>query len=103
MLLYAADADGLAEAAEAVVGMPDSGARAPAVAVLAREAAPLVPGALPVPHYRDAAGEFARLYRPDGPTGLVIRPDGQLGARFPLAGTATALADYLAALAAAPQ
>ncbi|MFI6649423.1 FAD-dependent monooxygenase [Streptomyces sp. NPDC050529] len=50
------------------------------------------------PAYRDAAGEFARLYRPDGPTGFIVRPDGQLGARFPLSGTAKAVADHSVAL-----
>ncbi|MEU1470451.1 FAD-dependent monooxygenase [Streptomyces sp. NPDC005761] len=50
--------------------------------------------------YRDAAGEFARLYRPDGPTGFVIRPDGHLGARFPLSGTAEAVSGHFAALSA---
>ncbi|MGY5010628.1 hypothetical protein ACWDFR_22990 [Streptomyces sp. 900105755] len=45
-----------------------------------------------------SAGEFARLYRPDGPTGFVVRPDGYLGARFPLTDTETALADYREAL-----
>ncbi|MGW2860208.1 FAD-dependent monooxygenase [Streptomyces sp. NPDC001205] len=53
---------------------------------------------LPVPGYLDAAGEFARLYRPQGPTGFIVRPDGQLGARFPLHRTKAALAEYLAAL-----
>ncbi|MFE4861973.1 FAD-dependent monooxygenase [Streptomyces sp. NPDC056670] len=53
---------------------------------------------LPVPGYLDAAGEFARIYRPQGPTGFIVRPDGQLGARFPLARTKEALAEYLAAL-----
>ncbi|WP_406090155.1 FAD-dependent monooxygenase [Streptomyces sp. NBC_01013] len=48
--------------------------------------------------YRDAAGEFARLYRPDGPTGFIVRPDGQLGARFPLSGTAKAVSGYFTAL-----
>ncbi|MFK0159022.1 FAD-dependent monooxygenase [Streptomyces sp. NPDC090493] len=51
-----------------------------------------------VPEYLDTAGEFARLYRPDGPTGFVVRPDGHLGARFPLTDTETALADYREAL-----
>ncbi|MFF3990018.1 FAD-dependent monooxygenase [Streptomyces sp. NPDC001797] len=51
-----------------------------------------------VPEYLDTAGEFARLYRPDGPTGFVVRPDGYLGARFPLTDTETALADYREAL-----
>ncbi|MFF5714056.1 FAD-dependent monooxygenase [Streptomyces sp. NPDC012756] len=57
-----------------------------------------VPAGPSVPVYRDTAGEFARLYLPDGATGLVVRPDGQLGARFPLAGTAAALSGYLRAL-----
>ncbi|MFE5595876.1 FAD-dependent monooxygenase [Streptomyces sp. NPDC056549] len=52
----------------------------------------------PLPVYRDAAGEFARLYLPDGATGFLVRPDGQLGARFPLSGTAAALSGYLRAL-----
>ncbi|MEU6199665.1 FAD-dependent monooxygenase [Streptomyces sp. NPDC047061] len=51
-----------------------------------------------VPEYRDTAGEFARRYRPDGPTGFVVRPDGHLGARFPLTSTETALAEYREAL-----
>ncbi|MFI6978473.1 hypothetical protein ACIBSV_07720 [Embleya sp. NPDC050154] len=55
---------------------------------------------LPVPEYVDAAGEFARLHRPDGPTGLVVRPEGYLGARFPLTDTAAALSAYLTALSA---
>ncbi|MFE7946847.1 FAD-dependent monooxygenase [Streptomyces sp. NPDC057426] len=85
-----APADGLA---------PGGGGLAPegglaTVAVLARDAD--ADGA--DSGYRDAAGEFARLYRPDGPTGFLVRPDGQLGARFPLAGTAAALTGYLAAL-----
>lgn len=50
------------------------------------------------PAYRDAAGEFARLYRPDGPTGFLVRPDGRIGARFPLSGTAEAVSGYFAAL-----
>ncbi|MGW7365465.1 FAD-dependent monooxygenase, partial [Streptomyces sp. NPDC054841] len=115
VLLYAAGIADLVEAAEAsraagvllmADGSPDtSQGPAPrtglqAVVVLAREAARTAADTLAVPGYRDAAGEFARLYRPDGSTGFVVRPDGQLGARFPLAGTATALADYLAALSA---
>ncbi|MEU9865268.1 FAD-dependent monooxygenase [Streptomyces sp. NPDC047971] len=72
---------------------PGSGLRT--VAVLAREAASAADfGA----GYVDAAGEFARTYRTDGPTGFLVRPDGQLGARFPLAGTAAALTGYLGAL-----
>ncbi|MEV0116824.1 FAD-dependent monooxygenase [Streptomyces sp. NPDC050844] len=102
LLLYAADIDDVAEAAGAAADgtgaeHPVAGAHLQTVAVLARESAPDVAGTLAVPGYRDAAGEFARLYRPDGPTGFVIRPDGQLGARFPLADTAAALADHLTA------
>ncbi|MFH8575118.1 FAD-dependent monooxygenase [Streptomyces zaomyceticus] len=59
---------------------------------------PSPPPDLGVPAYRDAAGEFARLYLPDGGTGFVVRPDGQLAARFPLGGTAAALSGCLRAL-----
>ncbi|MFJ6793375.1 FAD-dependent monooxygenase [Streptomyces sp. NPDC091268] len=45
--------------------------------------------------YRDARGEFARIYRPQGPTLFAVRPDGYLGARCsPPA--ADGLAAYLA-------
>ncbi|GGP33787.1 FAD-dependent monooxygenase [Streptomyces melanogenes] len=119
VLLYGADSVDLARAAEASRGAggplitderahtPGSPAPATAphtIAVLAREAPPatadMLAGTLAIPGYRDAAGEFARLYRPDGPTGFVVRPDGQLSTRFPLARTAAALTDYLAALSA---
>ncbi|WP_369251568.1 FAD-dependent monooxygenase [Streptomyces sp. R41] len=111
LLLYASDTADLAEAAEAAgsAGVPRMSNGSPGtpdgpalraglqtIAVLAREAAPTTPDTLTVPGYRDAAGEFARLYRPDGPTGFVIRPDGQLGARFPLSATAAAVSGYLA-------
>ncbi|MEU9097910.1 FAD-dependent monooxygenase [Streptomyces sp. NPDC048361] len=81
------------------------------VAQEAAEAASTAPGGapplsdlsrLPVPGYVDAAGEFARLYRPEGPTGFVIRPDGQLGARFPLSGTEAAVGAYLGTLSVSP-
>ncbi|MFC8447485.1 FAD-dependent monooxygenase [Kitasatospora sp. NPDC057223] len=98
LVLYTADAAEPAAAAAAAAATLLPGAGPTALAVLAREAAPTRPGVLSVPEYRDAAGEFARLYRPDGPTGFVVRPDGQLGARFPLAGTAAALTGYLEAL-----
>ncbi|WP_328941077.1 FAD-dependent monooxygenase [Streptomyces sp. NBC_00250] len=68
------------------------------LAVLPRTGDPQAPVSLGVPAYRDAAGEFARLYLPDGATGFVVRPDGQLAARFPLGGTAAALSGYLRAL-----
>ncbi|MFD0024578.1 FAD-dependent monooxygenase [Streptomyces sp. NPDC058382] len=64
------------------------------VTVLASGAAPASPG------YLDDAGEFARLYRPEGPTGFLVRPDGQLGARFPLPDAAAAVADYFSNLSA---
>ncbi|MFJ3585896.1 FAD-dependent monooxygenase [Streptomyces sp. NPDC090127] len=99
LVLYADQAADLARAAEggAVVATAagSDGDGLTTVALLAREADHLPDG---LPGYRDAAGEFARLYRPDGPTGFLVRPDGQLGARFPLAGTAAALTGYLAAL-----
>ncbi|MGW1770930.1 FAD-dependent monooxygenase [Streptomyces sp. NPDC002104] len=116
VLLYGADGAALTEAAEqarsagpalaegpAPAGGPAADATAPrTVAVLAREAAPDAAAGLPasVPGYRDAAGEFARLYGADGPTGFLVRPDGYLGARFPLPATAAALSGYLAALSA---
>ncbi|WP_374119318.1 FAD-dependent monooxygenase [Streptomyces sp. RKAG290] len=64
------------------------------VTLLCREAAPTIPG------YRDTGKEFARLYRPDGPTGFLVRPDGQLGARFPLSETAALVTSYFSALSA---
>lgn len=76
-----------------VVGAAEDGAGGlPTVTVVGRDAPPDTPA------FRDAAGEFARLYRPEGPTGFIVRPDGQLGARFPLAGTSEAVSGYLAAL-----
>ncbi|WP_457034100.1 FAD-dependent monooxygenase [Kitasatospora sp. P5_F3] len=106
VILYAADPADLAPAAEAAAGVPlpgdrpDGSGRSRTIAVLSPAAAPVGPGTLAAPEYRDTAGEFARLYRPDGATGFVVRPDGQLGARFPLAGTAAALSDYRTALSA---
>ncbi|WP_327280379.1 FAD-dependent monooxygenase [Streptomyces sp. NBC_01205] len=38
--------------------------------------------AAPVPVYRDARGEFARMYGVREPTAFVVRPDGYLGARL---------------------
>ncbi|MFJ5833433.1 FAD-dependent monooxygenase [Streptomyces sp. NPDC093089] len=94
VILYGDDATALARAAEAARTV----SAVPVVAVLARDARDGAPGGPPAACYRDAAGEFARLYLPDGATGLVVRPDGQLGARFPLAGTAAALSAYLRGL-----
>ncbi|MFI1655937.1 FAD-dependent monooxygenase [Streptomyces sp. NPDC020472] len=99
VLLYGSDGAelaGAAAAARATGGLP-------AVVILAAGADDSAgPGDPSVPVYRDAAGEFRRLYLPDGATGLVVRPDGQLGARFPLAGTAAALSGYLRALSVRP-
>ncbi len=86
VLLYGSDAaelSGAAEAARAAGGLP-AVVVLPAAGTDRPDPAPLSPSPA-VPVYRDAAGEFARLYRPDGATGLVVRPDGQLGARFPWA------------------
>ncbi|MCP3753730.1 FAD-dependent monooxygenase [Streptomyces sp. TBY4] len=119
LLLYGAEGAALAEAAEqartAGPALAESGTGSPGstdgdatgprtVAVLARDCAPDASAALPasVPGYRDAAGEFARLYGAEGPTGFLVRPDGYLAARFPLSGTATALSGYLAALSGQP-
>ncbi|MFE2282948.1 FAD-dependent monooxygenase [Streptomyces sp. NPDC059443] len=104
VLLYGADATTLAAAAEAsrAADRASAGLGLETVGVLAREApegaADSVADTAAVPGYRDAAGEFARLYRPDGPTGFLVRPDGYLGARFLLADTAAALSGYLRAL-----
>ncbi|WP_449486676.1 FAD-dependent monooxygenase [Streptomyces avidinii] len=97
-----AGSDALDEAVEALEALEAAGAiRTEVIAVIARGAAPAASENLAVPGYRDTAGEFARLYRPEGPTGFVVRPDGYLGARFPLADTAAALSGYLAALSGA--
>ncbi|MCX5265109.1 FAD-dependent monooxygenase [Streptomyces sp. NBC_00199] len=97
ILLYGGGLTDLAAIAEA--GLHTAAvAGAVTVAVLDGDTAPSAPDALPVPAYRDTAGEFARLYRPDGPTGFVVRPDGHLGARFPLTATRTALSDYFTTL-----
>ncbi|WP_017241881.1 FAD-dependent monooxygenase [Streptomyces sp. SS] len=94
VLLYGADAAALARAADAARAAGDL----PPLAVLAQDAPDGVPSGASVPVYRDAAGEFARLYLPDDATGFVVRPDGQLGARFPIGATTTVLSDYLRSL-----
>lgn len=104
-LLYGAGPADLAEAIAATTAAapaPTEGAAllGAVLAVLARDAEPTAPETLAVPGYRDAAGDFARLYRPEGPTGFVVRPDGQLGARFPLSDTGAALSAYFASLSA---
>ncbi|OIJ64254.1 FAD-dependent monooxygenase [Streptomyces mangrovisoli] len=91
VLLYGADPAELAEAARASQGLPRPGAEVHLVAVLAARAARELADSLPVPGFHDSEGQFAALYRPDGPTGLVVRPDGYLGARFPLADAANEL------------
>ncbi|MFJ4873215.1 FAD-dependent monooxygenase [Streptomyces sp. NPDC088757] len=99
VLLYGSDAaelSGAAEAARTAGGLP-AVVVLPAAGTGRSDPAPLSSSPA-VPVYRDTAGEFARLYLPDGATGLVVRPDGQLGARFPLGGAAAALSAYLGAL-----
>ncbi|MFE7378886.1 FAD-dependent monooxygenase [Streptomyces zhihengii] len=59
-----------------------SGGLVATLAVLAGDGAPPT-GAGP-PAYRDAGGEFARLYGVREPTAFLVRPDGYLGARLPL-------------------
>jgi 2-polyprenyl-6-methoxyphenol hydroxylase-like FAD-dependent oxidoreductase len=115
LLLYAADATDLGEAAEAAAtaqatrarpvadtkggpGQPAPEVGLATIAILAHDTAPAARDALTIAGYHDTAAEFARLYHPDGPTGYLIRPDGYLGARFALSGTAAALARYHAAL-----
>ncbi|MFC8900613.1 FAD-dependent monooxygenase [Streptomyces cinereoruber] len=99
VLLYGSDVaelSGAAEAARAAGGLP-------AVVVLPEGAGRSALASLTVPVYHDAAGEFARLHLPDGATGFVVRPDGQLGARFPLDGAVAALDDYLGSLSVRPR
>ncbi|MFD3331940.1 FAD-dependent monooxygenase [Streptomyces sp. NPDC058700] len=101
VLLYGAE---VAALAGATADAREAGGDALTVlAVLPREAsgpAQAPPDSLGVPTYLDAAGEFAQLYRPEGDTGFLVRPDGQLAARFPLGGTTAALSDYLRTLTA---
>ncbi|MET7758211.1 FAD-dependent monooxygenase [Streptomyces sp. NPDC005389] len=97
-VLYGADATGLARAVAAAGAVAVERLPLDIVALLPREADPATSPALGAPAYRDAAGEFARIYLPDGDTGFVVRPDGQLAARFPLGATTAALTDCLQAL-----
>ncbi|MFG3040562.1 FAD-dependent monooxygenase [Streptomyces sp. NPDC048330] len=106
VLLYGDDPVRLAGAADLVRA---AAGEVEPLAVLAREsrqdvaALPSEAGRGPAaPVYRDAAGEFARLYLPGGAAGFVVRPDGQLGARFPLPDTAAALSGYLSGLSVDP-
>ncbi|MEU7700200.1 FAD-dependent monooxygenase [Streptomyces sp. NPDC015492] len=97
-LLYGAEPTGLSRAVAAARAA--AGERLPldVVALLPREGEADPIPAVGAPAYRDAAGEFERIYLPDGATGFVVRPDGQLAARFPLAATTAALTDCLRAL-----
>ncbi|MCB8901723.1 MULTISPECIES: FAD-dependent monooxygenase [unclassified Streptomyces] len=97
-VLYGADVTGLARAVAAARAAAAERLPLDVVALLPREADPDASPALGAPAYRDAAGEFARIYLPDGDTGFVVRPDGQLAARFPLGATTAALTDCLKAL-----
>ncbi|MEG3627676.1 FAD-dependent monooxygenase [Streptomyces poriticola] len=40
------------------------------------------PDGVPLPVFRDGAGEFGRLYAAEGATAFLVRPDGYLGARL---------------------
>ncbi|MFF1512222.1 FAD-dependent monooxygenase [Streptomyces sp. NPDC058326] len=104
VLLFGADAAALAgAAADARRAWGDPLRPLTVLAVLPRGAGgPAAPPPAGVPAYRDADGEFDRLYAPDGAAGFVVRPDGQLAARFPLGGTTAALSGYLRALSARP-
>ncbi|MFJ2931872.1 FAD-dependent monooxygenase [Streptomyces sp. NPDC087219] len=97
-VLYGADVTGLARAVAAARAAAGDRLPLDVVALLSRDADPDASPDLGAPAYRDAAGEFARIYLPDGDTGFVVRPDGQLAARFPLGATTAALADCLGAL-----
>ncbi|MFJ1865587.1 FAD-dependent monooxygenase [Streptomyces sp. NPDC088097] len=76
LLLYGDEGDGLPALTD---GLPAAG-RLTAYAVLS-EGGTARSGAAP-PVFRDAGGEFARLYGVRGPTAFVVRPDGYLGARL---------------------
>ncbi|WP_338491631.1 FAD-dependent monooxygenase [Streptomyces sp. SJL17-4] len=97
-VLYGADVTGLARAVAAARAA--AGERLPldVITLLPRDADPGAAPAVGAPAYRDTAGEFARIYLPDGATGFVVRPDGQLAARFPLGAVTAALTDCLRAL-----
>ncbi|MFD5368353.1 FAD-dependent monooxygenase [Streptomyces sp. NPDC127103] len=97
-VLYGADATGLARAVAAARAVAVERLPLDVVALLPREADPDTSPDLGAPAYRDAGGEFARIYLPDGDTGFVVRPDGQLAARFPLGATTAALTDCLRTL-----
>ncbi|MFD9356661.1 FAD-dependent monooxygenase [Streptomyces sp. NPDC060031] len=93
LLLYSdtAGAAGLVELASTARAL--SGGRVETCILLADGAPAGSAGPLPV--YRDARGEFGRIYRPQGPTLFAVRPDGYLGARSSPP-TSAALAAYLA-------
>ncbi|MGW2044867.1 FAD-dependent monooxygenase [Streptomyces sp. NPDC001858] len=94
LLLYATDPT---EAAKAATQAQAQAPGMQTIVILARESTPTLaaPDTLPVPAYRDTAAEFARLYRPEGPTGYILRPDGHLASRFPLTATTSAVSDYM--------
>ncbi|MFD7575717.1 pentachlorophenol monooxygenase, partial [Streptomyces sp. NPDC059810] len=96
--LSGAHPPGLGRAVGAARAVADERLPLDVVALLPREADPDTSPDLGAPAYRDAGGEFARIYLPDGDTGFVVRPDGQLAARFPLGATTAALTDCLRTL-----
>ncbi|QMU77264.1 pentachlorophenol monooxygenase [Streptacidiphilus sp. PB12-B1b] len=81
-------ADGSAANGSTTAGSTTGGSAAPGSAAdssPAASAAAVEGGWLPV--YRDARGEFARIYRARPGTAFVVRPDGYLGARLYLPDT----------------
>ncbi|MFF5973519.1 FAD-dependent monooxygenase [Streptomyces sp. NPDC012769] len=101
---HAPTADALSELAARAVAL--SGGAVEACAVLPGDAKDAADGAgadgsaldgsgpARLPAYRDSRGEFARRYAVRGPTALLVRPDGYLGARLAPSDTA-ALDAYL--------
>ncbi|SES47783.1 2-polyprenyl-6-methoxyphenol hydroxylase [Streptomyces sp. yr375] len=107
LLLYGTDLTAISAAAKAATTRPEPPPEPPPppitpIAILPRETTPSSPTTLPFPAYRDTTGTFAHLYGADAntPTAFVIRPDGHLGARFPLTDTPTALPAYFTTLSA---
>ncbi|MFD9333341.1 FAD-dependent monooxygenase [Streptomyces sp. NPDC060028] len=93
LLLYADQAGAVGSVELAATARALSGGRVETCVLLADGAPDGSAGPLPV--YRDARGEFGRIYRPQGPTLFAVRPDGYLGARSSPP-TSAALAAYLA-------
>ncbi|MFI8520664.1 FAD-dependent monooxygenase [Streptomyces sp. NPDC085481] len=93
LLLYGADdsAADFPELAAAAAELSD-GAVESCVVLAGEGAGPDGAGPPGLPVYRDARGEFARMWAVRAPTALLVRPDGYLGARLepPAVGSLTA-------------